>query len=149
MNIAATINDAIGAVCPIDGVSLGSESDKSTWLIRFSAAATAQQKQAAVAVLAGFDITTVQRRVIQDALEMAVQGWLDGAAQTKGYDGILSATSYATSKHPTFGPEGIAYRDWRDAVWNYCYVALAEVQAGKRAVPEVKQLLSELPPAPV
>lgn len=83
------------------------------------------------------------------SFESAVQIWLDQAAQTRGYDGILSAVSYATSKHPRFGPEGIAYRDWRDAVWTYCYQALADVQAGKRPLPEVKALLAELPPAPV
>lgn len=83
------------------------------------------------------------------SFEAAVQSWLDQAARGRGYDGILSASTYATSKHVRFGPEGIAYRDWRDAVWDYCYAALAEVQAGKRAVPEIKQLLSELPAAPV
>ncbi len=83
-----------------------------------------------------------------DRHEEAVQNVLDSAAQARGYEGILSASTYATSKHPRFGPEGIAFRDWRDACWDYCYQALTDVQAGKRQIPEVKELLAELPPAP-
>lgn len=77
--------------------------------------------------------------------ESAVQVHLDTKARLKNYDGILSACSYATSKSLTFGPEGIAFLNWRDAVWAYCYQALADAQAGKRAIPTTEQLLAELP----
>lgn len=80
--------------------------------------------------------------------ETAVQGALDAVARARGYDNIFTACTYATSKHPRFGPEGRAFVDWRDAVWDYCYQALADVQAGKRSVPSPKELLAELPPAP-
>lgn len=47
---------AIAAVCPIEGVSIGVEEDKSTWRIDFLAAATPAQRKAAAAVVAAFDI---------------------------------------------------------------------------------------------
>lgn len=88
---------------------------------------------------------TVEER--QRALIDAVQRHMDAGAQARGYDGILSATSYATSTHPTFGPEGIAFRDWRDTVWAYCHQVRSEVEAGRRAMPEAEDLIAELPVA--
>lgn len=81
----------------------------------------------------------------QAAAVQAVQAALDLAAQARGYDGILSACSYAVSSHPRFGPEGQAFVAWRDAVWEHCYDVLAQVSAGQRTVPSVPDLLAELP----
>ena len=81
----------------------------------------------------------------QQTLEAAVQSHLDSRAAERGYSGILSATSYATSNHPRFGAEGRAYAAWRDAVWDYCYQELAAVQQGLRAIPTVEALIAELP----
>lgn len=81
----------------------------------------------------------------QTAATQAVQGLLDQSAQSKGYDGILSACSYAISSHPRFGPEGQAFVAWRDAVWDHCYTVLAQVGAGQREVPTIADLLLEIP----
>lgn len=78
-------------------------------------------------------------------LEQAVQGYLDETAQAKGYDGILSACTYATSTHPKFSAEGQACVEWRDAVWSKCYELLVEVESGERGIPTVEELKVELP----
>ena len=75
----------------------------------------------------------------------AVQKHLDDFARTRGYDGILSLCSYATSTHPRFGAEGQAGAAWRDAVWGACYAVMADVQQGLRPVPTKAELLAELP----
>ena len=49
------LTDAIANVCPIDGVSIGNESNRASWRIDFKAAATAEQRAAAATVLASFD----------------------------------------------------------------------------------------------
>ena len=98
-------------------------------------------------VLQAVEVKTRQDTI--GAYEASVQAWLDAGAQAYGYDGILSAASYATSTHPRFGPQGVAFRDWRDAVWGGCYAILNAVQSGKRAAPDIDALLAELPPAPV
>lgn len=52
--IATKLNDAIKAVCPIHGVSIGRKDDKKTWRIDFKTEATEQQKAAAQQVLDAF-----------------------------------------------------------------------------------------------
>jgi len=81
------------------------------------------------------------RTVLADAM----QSHLDTTAQERGYDGILSLCSYATSANPRFGPEGQAGVSLRDAVWAYGYQIIAEVQAGTRPVPSAAELVAALP----
>ena len=72
-----------------------------------------------------------------------VQNYLDTTAQERGYDGILSLCTYATSSNTTFAEEGQAGVIWRDAVWTKCYEILAGVQAGTREAPT--DIIGELP----
>jgi hypothetical protein len=98
--------------------------------------------QEEAAVLAAAAKTPAQ---IQAEMTTAVQRHLDTEAQAHGYDGILSLTSYATSTNAKFGAEGIAGRNWRDAVWAYCYQVLLDVQAETRPIPTEAELIAELP----
>lgn len=79
------------------------------------------------------------------ALTDAMQAHLDATAQTRGYDGILSLCSYATSQNARFGPEGQAGVTFRDAVWAYGYQIIAEIQAGARPIPTEEEFLAEMP----
>ena len=81
------------------------------------------------------------RKMLTDAM----QSYLDHTAQERGYDGILSLCSYATSANPRFGPEGQAGVSLRDAVWACGYQIIAEVQAGTRPVPTAEELVAALP----
>ena len=82
---------------------------------------------------------------IQAALTKAVQDYMDATVQARGYDGIATACTYATSSDETFAHEGQCCVHWRDKVWRYCYNALDEVLAGKRDIPTAEELISELP----
>ena len=83
---------------------------------------------------------------IQTELTNAVQAHLDNTAKLKGYDGILSATSYAALPvGEPFQSEGVQYALWRSAVWVRCYEVLAGVQDGTREIPTADELLAELP----
>ena len=53
----SVLSDAISAVCPIQGVSMGRAQDKSTWRIDFDPSATDTQKAAAQTVVQNFDVT--------------------------------------------------------------------------------------------
>lgn len=75
----------------------------------------------------------------------AVQKRLDDFAQTRNYDGILSAATYATSTVPKFKAEGQYCVEARDATWAKCYEVLAAVESGSRPMPTMDELLAELP----
>lgn len=75
----------------------------------------------------------------------AAQALLDRAAQERGYDGVLSLCSYATSTNPRFAAEAAAGVAWRDAVWARGYEVLAQVEAGEMAPPTQDEFLAMLP----
>lgn len=79
------------------------------------------------------------------AMTAAVQRHLDDTAKTRGYDGILSLCTYASSTTPRFAAEGQAGVDWRDGVWSKCYEVLDAVKAGSRPTPTAAELIAELP----
>jgi sulfur transfer complex TusBCD TusB component (DsrH family) len=76
----------------------------------------------------------------------AVQNLLDTTAQSRGYDGIVSLCTYISSHVPNFQTEAQAGVNWRDACWASCYQIMSDVEAGKRALPTVEEVLATLPP---
>jgi hypothetical protein len=87
-------------------------------------------------------IATLQRQITQQ-----VQRRLDGFAETRNYDGIMSLCTYATSGNPKFRQEGQYGVEARDATWAKLYDILSEVEAENRPVPSgYAEIESELPP---
>lgn len=83
---------------------------------------------------------------IEGAIVEAAQGRLDGFARTRGYDGILSAATYATSTVEKFKTEGQLCVELRDATWAKLYEILDEVKAGTRPLPgSIADIESDLP----
>ena len=78
-------------------------------------------------------------------LQRSVQTHLDAGARSRRWDNIHTAALRAGFKGP-FQAEGIAYADWMDQCWAYCYEVLADVKVGKRGIPTAAELLDELPP---
>lgn len=72
---------------------------------------------------------------VQAEIVAATQLRLDTFAQTRHYDGILSACTYATSSVPKFAAEGQYCVDARDATWATLYTILGEVLARTRPMP--------------
>lgn len=85
---------------------------------------------------------------IQAQIVAATQARLDSFAQTRNYDSILSACTYASSGIPKFAAEGQCAVNARDATWAALYTLMGEVQAGTRPMPtgysEVEPLLPAL-----
>jgi len=83
---------------------------------------------------------------IQQEIISEVQKRLDDFAKTNNYDGILSATTYATDPNPKFSLEGQRAVELRSATWDKLYQILAEVQSGMRPMPNsYADIESELP----
>lgn len=82
---------------------------------------------------------------VQAQLTAAIQQRLDAFAQTRGYDNILSACTYAASSVPQFAAEGQCAVALRDATWAAAAQVLADVQSASRPPPTQVELLAELP----
>lgn len=78
-------------------------------------------------------------------LTAAVQARLDGFAKQRGYDGILSACSYAASKVERYAKDGQLCVDLRDKTWDAACKILADVEAHNRPASTEAELLAELP----
>lgn len=86
---------------------------------------------------------TIEQIIAQ--YDAAVQQHLDDFARTRGYDGIMSAATYAASTVPKFKAEGQYAVEARDATWAQAAHRLAAVEAGSRPMPTLDELLAELP----
>lgn len=84
---------------------------------------------------------------VQAAVIAATQLRLDTFAQTRNYDGILSACTYATSGVTKFAAEGQYCVDARDATWATLYTIMGEVLAQTRPMPESFADVAPLLPA--
>lgn len=83
---------------------------------------------------------------IRIEITTAVQERLDIFAQTRGYDNIVSACSYATSNHSRYGPEGRYCVQVREATWDKLFEIESEVLAGTRPMPRTyAEIEPELP----
>lgn len=76
-----------------------------------------------------------EQAALIDAITNAAQSRLDTFASTRGYDGILSATTYASSTALKFAQEGQDAVNLRDSTWAALYAIMAEVTAGTRPMP--------------
>lgn len=72
---------------------------------------------------------------IQKSIVDQTQARLDDFAKTRGYDGILSLATYATSTVPKFQTEGQYGVTARDTTWAKLYEIMSEVEAGTREYP--------------
>jgi hypothetical protein len=82
---------------------------------------------------------------LKSSIITAVQLRLDTFAQTRNYDNILSATTYATSTNVKFQAEGQRCVELRDNTWAALYSILEEVEAGTLAVSSFDDIESSLP----
>ena len=74
--------------------------------------------------------------------ETSIQSHLDSTAQSKGYDSILSAVSYAGEVNP-FQEEGKQFLKWRGAVWDYAYNQINAYTV--ETIPTINELIITLP----
>lgn len=82
---------------------------------------------------------------IIDQYTQIIQAALDTFAQTRHYDGIMSACSYAESTDPIFAAEAAYCIRLRDETWRQAYNIMDAVLAGTRPLMTIEELIAELP----
>lgn len=99
---------------------------------------------AAPVVIGDVDPTAIER--IKALTTIHVQEKLDAFAQAKGYDNLLSCTSYKDSTVVQFSTEASIAIALRDQVWGALYTYFEAVTAGTKPVPvSINDIESELP----
>lgn len=83
-------------------------------------------------------------QIIENYTQM-IQMALDLFAQTRHYDGIMSACSYAESTDPIFKAEALYCIQLRDTTWRQAYIVMDAVLAGTRPLMTIEELIAELP----
>lgn len=138
-------NGGLGYLEPGTGHLFADDGAAITAAVCYSTTDTAPAQPAWYVAPVKSPLADVDTAALMRAAEGAIQERLDAQAQSMGYDGILSAVSYAPSTHPKFGAEGRALLAWRDACWTVAYTVMADVLAGKSAPPTVEQLMAQVP----
>jgi len=83
---------------------------------------------------------------VYDIVRQQTQILLDEFAQTRGYDNIVSACSYATSTNLAFAAEAQRCVELRDITWATLNQYYADVNAGIEPLPStIDEILSNLP----
>jgi hypothetical protein len=86
-------------------------------------------------------------KALYDSIVADTQVRLDTFAQSRGYDSILSACTYATSPTVKFATEGQYCVGARDATWAKLIEILGEITAGTRPRPSgYADIEADLPP---
>ena len=84
--------------------------------------------------------------MVIDGINRVTQRKLDLFARTRGYDSILSATSYANSKVEQFRTDALRAIELRDETWQKLYEITEKIRSGEREVPRTyDEIESELP----
>ena len=95
------------------------------------------------------ELNTLQankKEILKNSCITQAQNRLDQFAQTRGYDNILSACTYATSPTAKFSSEGQYCVVQRDATWAKLLEILADVETGIRPLPDnYQEIEPELP----
>jgi hypothetical protein len=70
--LANTLFELLIPLAPIDGISIGNNTDKTTWRIDFKPTATAAQKITAQAAIDNFDVTAFATKDASDAAALVI-----------------------------------------------------------------------------
>lgn len=81
---------------------------------------------------------------VQQSISSAIQMMLDTKAQSLRYDNMMSVRSYAGYANP-FQAEAQYLAVWGANCWVKAGQIQADVEAGKRPMPTVDQVLEEMP----
>jgi len=83
-------------------------------------------------------------KALMDSYSAAVQNLLDSTAKEKGYDNIISMTSYVNSGNAKWANEAAAAITWRDACWNESLVQMGNyLSTGNK--PSMEDFIAAMP----
>lgn len=87
----------------------------------------------------------VHLQYVQNQVEDNIRTLIENKPLERGYDNLMTLTSYTTSSNPQWKAEADAFIAWRDAVFAYAYQMLADVQAQLIPTPSLEDFMAGVP----
>lgn len=90
-------------------------------------------------------IPDLQLAYLQKQVEAAIRELVEAKPLERGYDNLITLTSYTTSSNAQWKSEADAFIAWRDSVFAYAYQTLADVQAELIPLPSLEDFMAGVP----
>ena len=87
----------------------------------------------------------VQLAFMQKQIEISIRELVEAKPLERGYDNVMTLSSYTTSNNAQWKAEADAFIAWRDSVFAYAYQTLADVQAELMPLPSLEDFMAEMP----
>ena len=88
---------------------------------------------------------TVQLAFMQKQIEISIRELVEAKPLERGYDNVMTLSSYTTSGNAQWKAEADAFIAWRDSVFAYAYQTLADVQAELIPLPSLEDFMAGIP----
>jgi hypothetical protein len=136
------VADQASGVIPSDWIALGH--DVAVTPEQFASLESLAWVDGGLAVDAAVAFNLLARKA-----EAAAQRLLDGGAAAWGFDSLVSAASYLTSKNTQRKADAVALVGWRDDLWDASSALKSAVIAGTEPAPaSISAFLAALPAQP-
>lgn len=90
-------------------------------------------------------IPTLQLTHMQKQVEREIREIIESKPLERGYDNLMTLTSYTTSSNVQWKAEADAFIAWRDSVFAYAYQTLADIQAELIPLPSLEDFMAGVP----
>lgn len=90
-------------------------------------------------------IPVVRLAFMQKQIELSMRELVEAKPLERGYDNVMTLSSYTTSGNAQWKAEADAFIAWRDSVFAYAYQTLADVQAELTPLPSLEDFMAEMP----
>ena len=90
-------------------------------------------------------MSTVQLAFMQKQIDIAIRELVEAKPLERGYDNVMTLSSYTTSGNAQWKAEDDAFIAWRDSVFAYAYQTLADVQAELIPLPSLEDFMAGIP----
>jgi hypothetical protein len=90
-------------------------------------------------------IPNLQIVFLQKQIEQKLRELIETKPLERGYDSLMTLTSYVTSGNAQWKAEADAFIAWRDSVFDHAYQTLADAQAELIPLPSLEDFMAGMP----
>jgi len=88
---------------------------------------------------------SLQLAHFRNKIEVSIRELVEAKPLERGYDSLMTLTSYTTSSNAQWKAEADAFIAWRDSVFAYAHQTLSDAQAELISLPSLEDFMAEMP----